>query len=147
LRCSYIRILNIEGELFFGCAPDLERQLKEFEETLPDSLKLIVLRMRRANNPDAVCIHVMEAFVRRMKDRSVTVMFSGVHASMARTMQNVGLDQVVGAENIFREETEVWASTFTAMKKAYATIGLSRCQHCPNREIAKEERNDWSYMI
>jgi SulP family sulfate permease len=147
LRCSYIRILNIEGELFFGCAPELERQLKEFEETLPDSLKLIVLRMRRANNPDAVCIHVMEAFVRRMKDRTVTVMFSGVHASMARTMQNVGLDQVVGAENIFREETEVWASTFTAMKKAYATIGLSRCQHCPNREIAKEERNDWSYMI
>lgn len=147
LRCSYIRILNIEGELFFGCAPELERQLKEFEETLPDSLALIVLRMRRANNPDAVCIHVMEAFVRRMKDRSVTVMFSGVHATMAKTMQNVGLDQVVGAENIFREETEVWASTFTAMKKAYATIGLSRCQHCPNREIAKEERNDWSYMI
>ena len=147
LRCSYIRILNIEGELFFGCAPELERQLKEFEETLPDSLALIVLRMRRANNPDAVCIHVMEAFVRRMKDRSVTVMFSGVHATMARTMQNIGLDQVVGAENIFREETEVWASTFTAMKKAYATIGLSRCQHCPNREIAKEERNDWSYMI
>lgn len=147
LRCSYIRILNIEGELFFGCAPELERQLKEFEETLPDSLALIVLRMRRANNPDAVCIHVMEAFVRRMKDRSVTVMFSGVHATMAKTMQNIGLDQVVGAENIFREETEVWASTFTAMKKAYATIGLSRCQHCPNREIAKEERNDWSYMI
>jgi SulP family sulfate permease len=147
LRCSFIRILNIEGEMFFGCAPELERQLQAFEESLPDTLQLIVIRLRRSNNPDAVCMQVMENFIERMKQRRVTVMLSGVHAAMAATMRNVGLDQLVGPENIFREETEVWASTFTAMKKAYSQIGNARCQHCPNRQIAQEERNDWSYMI
>jgi sulfate permease, SulP family len=145
--CSYIRVLNIEGEMFFGCAPDLERQLREFEVKLPDSLKLIVLRLRRANNPDAVGIRIMEEFVRRMKNRSVTVIFSGVQANMFQVMSNVRLDQVVGEKNIFPEEAEVWASTFNAVKKAYTMIGNDRCQHCPNRGIAKEERNDWSYMI
>jgi SulP family sulfate permease len=147
VRCSFIRILNIEGEMFFGCAPELERQLQAFEESLPDTSQLIVIRLRRSNNPDAVCMHVMENFIQRMKQRRITVMLSGVHAAMATTMRNVGLDQLVGPENIFREETEVWASTFTAMKKAYAQIGTARCQHCPNRQIAQEERNDWSYMI
>jgi SulP family sulfate permease len=147
LRCSYIRVINIEGEMFFGCAPELERQLQQFEESLPDTLQRVVLRLRRANNPDAVCMQVLEDFIRRMKNRNVTVMLSGVHANMAKTMQNLGIDQLVGHDNVFREETEVWASTFTAMKKAYATIGDVRCQHCPNRLISKEERSDWSYMI
>ncbi|MCU0713356.1 MAG: hypothetical protein MUC43_14950, partial [Pirellula sp.] len=54
--CSYVRILNIEGEMFFGCAPDLERRIREFEESLPNTLETVVLRLRRANNPDAVGI-------------------------------------------------------------------------------------------
>ncbi len=147
LRCSYIRILNIEGEMFFGCAPDLERQLQAFEESLPESLRFVVVRLRRVNNPDAVCMHVMEDFIRRMQTRSVTVMISGVHSTMLTTMRNVKLDLLVGRQNIFREESAVWASTFNAMKKAYAQLGLSRCQHCPNRQIDQEDRHDWSYMI
>lgn len=145
--CSYVRILNIEGEMFFGCAPDLERRIREFESSLPDTLETVVLRLRRANNPDAVGIKIMEDFVFRMKSRGVTLVFSGVQSNMAEVMRNVGLDLVVGKDNIFREEAEVWASTFNAVKKAYAKIGDKRCEHCPNRGIATEQRSDWSYMI
>jgi SulP family sulfate permease len=145
--CSYVRILNIEGEMFFGCAPDLERRIREFEESLPSTLEIVVLRLRRANNPDAVGIKIMEDFVNRMKARGITLIFSGVQSNMSDVMRNVGLDLVVGRDNIFREEAEVWASTFNAVKKAYAKIGDKRCEHCPNRGIATEQRSDWSYMI
>ncbi len=145
--CSYVRILNIEGEMFFGCAPDLEKRIREFEESLPSTLEIVVLRLRRANNPDAVGIKIMEDFVHRMKARGITLVFSGVQANMSDVMRNVGLDLVVGRDNIFREEAEVWASTFNAVKKAYAKIGDKRCDHCPNRGIATEQRSDWSYMI
>lgn len=145
--CSYVRILNIEGEMFFGCAPDLEKRIREFEESLPSTLEIVVLRLRRANNPDAVGIKIMEDFVHRMKARGITLVFSGVQSNMSDVMRNVGLDLVVGRDNIFREEAEVWASTFNAVKKAYAKIGDKRCEHCPNRGIATEQRSDWSYMI
>ncbi|HUP76975.1 MAG TPA: hypothetical protein VM260_00340, partial [Pirellula sp.] len=77
----------------------------------------------------------------------VVIMLSGIKESMAQTLKNVGITQLVGQENIFREETEIWASTVTAMKKGYSLLGSSHCQHCPNQSIAREQRTDWSYMI
>ena len=147
IPCSYIRVFNFEGEMFFGCAPELERQLDTIREEAPDSLKVIVLRLKRVNNPDAVCMDVLQRFVEKMHDRKVVIMISGIKEAMAQTLTNVGITQLVGPENIFREETEIWASTVTAMKKGYSLLGQSHCQHCPNRAIAREQRSDWSYMI
>ena len=147
IPCSYIRVFNFEGEMFFGCAPELERQLDTIREEAPVSLKVIVLRLKRVNNPDAVCMDVLQRFVEKMHDRKVVIMISGIKEAMAQTLTNVGITQLVGPENIFREETEIWASTVTAMKKGYSLLGQSHCQHCPNRAIAREQRSDWSYMI
>ena len=147
LRCSYLRILNVEGEMFFGCAPELERQFVAFNEEAPDSLKVVILRLKRTNNPDAVCMDILERFILKMQERKIIVMLSGIRSGMAKTLANTGISHVVGPENIFREESEVWASTITAMKKAYVLLGNNRCQHCPNQSIASEQRADWSYMI
>ena len=147
IRCSYIRVFNFEGEMFFGCAPELERQLDSICEEAPESLKVVILRLKRVNNPDAVCMDVLQRFVEKMHGRSVVIMLSGIRETMAQTLKNVGITQLVGQENIFREESEIWASTVTAMKKGYSLLGESHCQHCPNRAIAREQRSDWSYMI
>ena len=147
IRCSYIRVFNFEGEMFFGCAPELEKQLDSVVEESPESLKVVVLRLKRVNNPDAVCMDVLQRFIEKMYKRNVVIMLSGIKESMAQTLKNVGITQLVGQENIFREETEIWASTVTAMKKGYSLLGSSHCQHCPNQSIAREERTDWSYMI
>ena len=145
--CSFLRVLNIEGEMFFGCAPELERQLDSIVEESPDTLRVVILRLKRANNPDAVCMDVLERFVLKMQEKKIVVMLSGIRVDMAQTFANVGIDRIVGPENIFPEESEIWASTVTSMKKAYVLLGRNRCEHCPNQSIAKEERGDWSYMI
>ena len=147
IRCSYIRVFNFEGEMFFGCAPELERQLDSILEEAPESLKVVILRLKRVNNPDAVCMDVLQRFVAKMHERSVVIMLSGIREAMAQTLKNVGITQLVGQENIFREESEIWASTVTSMKKGYSLLGNSHCEHCPNRAIAREQRTDWSYMI
>jgi sulfate permease, SulP family len=147
IRCSYLRVFNFEGEMFFGCAPELERQLDSVREEAPETLKVVVLRLKRVNNPDAVCMDVLQRFVEAMHERKVIVMISGIKEAMAQTLKNVGITQLVGQENVFREESEIWASTVTAMKKGYSLLGNSHCDHCPNRAIAREQRTDWSYMI
>lgn len=133
--------------MFFGCAPELERQLDAIREEAPETLKVVVLRLKRVNNPDAVCMDVLQRFVEKMHGRKVVVMISGIKEAMAQTLRNVGITQLVGQENVFREESEIWASTVTAMKKGYSLLGDSHCEHCPNRAIAREQRTDWSYMI
>jgi len=147
IGCSYIRVFNFEGEMFFGCAPELERHLDNICEGAPESLKVMVLRLKRVNNPDAVCMDVLLRFVEKMHERKVIVMLSGIRESMAQTLKNVGITRLVGEENVFREESEIWASTVTAMKKGYSLLGNNHCHHCPNRAIAYEQRTDWSYMI
>lgn len=147
IPCSYMRVYNFEGEMFFGCAPELEKQLDSIREKVPESLKVIVLRLKRVNNPDAVCMDVLQRFIERMHQRKVVIIISGIKESMARTLKNVGIIQLVGEENVFREESEIWASTQIAMIKGYSLLGNIQCQHCPNRAIAREQRTDWSYMI
>ncbi|MEQ1828163.1 MAG: SulP family inorganic anion transporter [Pirellula sp.] len=147
MRCSFLRVINVEGEMFFGCGPELERQMEQVVDESPESLRVIILRLKRANNPDAVCMDVLERFIAKMHRRKVIVMLSGIRSDMAKTLSNVGIDQLVGINNVFPEESEIWVSTFTAMKKGYALLGDSRCEHCPNLAIAREQRGDWSYMI
>jgi len=145
--CSYLRVFNFEGEMFFGCAPELQLQLDSIREKAPETLKVVVLRLKRVNNPDAVCMDVLQRFIEKMHERKVVVMISGIKEAMAQTLKNVGISQLVGQENVFREESEIWASTVTAMKKGYSLLGNNHCEHCPNRAIAREQRTDWSYMI
>lgn len=145
-RCSLIRIYNLEGELFFGSAPDFENLIESIEQQAQPSWKVIILRLKRARNPDSVCMHILEKFIRRMHDRKILVMLSGVDDEMLGVLANVGMLQLIGASNVFREESEIWASTIQALKAAYALLGADRCKHCPNHP-GHLEAGDWSYMI
>ena len=40
--------------------------------------RVVVLRLKRVRNPDAVCMSVLDRFIERMHDRDVTVLFCGV---------------------------------------------------------------------
>ncbi len=146
-RCNLLRIYNFEGELFFGCAPDFERQLDEVLEGCPNDIKVVILRLKRTRNPDAVCVHVLQTFIEKMHKRGAVVMLSGVKESMAKVLANVGLDKIIGKENIFAEEAQIWSSTIDAMRRAYTLLGQQRCQHCSNRMGSNDNAQDWSYMI
>jgi hypothetical protein len=91
-------------------------------------------------------MHILEKFIRKMHDQDVTVMLSGVDEEMLGVLANVGILQLIGASNVFREESEIWASTIQALKAAYAMLGPKRCSHCPNHP-GNLDANDWSYMI
>ena len=145
-RCSFVRIYNLEGELFFGSAPDFEDLLGSIEHQVQPSWRVIILRLKRARNPDSVCMQILEKFIRKMHDRGSIVMLSGVDEEMLDVLANVGMLKLIGASNVFREESEIWASTIEALKAAYRLLGTERCAHCPNHP-EQLDTADWSYMI
>lgn len=146
-RCTLVRIYNLEGELFFACAPEFERLLETIEADCPPELQVIILRMKRTRNPDAVCLHVLQLFIERMQARNTVIMLSGVRKNLSRVMQNVGIDVIVKPQNIYSEEAEIWASTVDAFQDAYKLLGDRRCSHCHQPHRRDESSIDWSYKI
>lgn len=60
-----VLIYDIEGELFFGAAPDFERYLeKGAQEAERQGIKYIVLRLKRVRNPDVVALEVLDIFLK-----------------------------------------------------------------------------------
>lgn len=86
-RCDRIRIYSMEGELFFGSAPDLEKHLEAIAKHADDGIRVLVLSLKHVRNPDAVCIQLIDLFLVGMNARKVPVLLCGIRPEMARVMR------------------------------------------------------------
>ena len=54
--CARMLLFSLEGELFFGSAPELEDHLAAIDQRAGPGVRVVVLRLKRVRNPDAVCL-------------------------------------------------------------------------------------------
>jgi SulP family sulfate permease len=137
--CSRILIFALEGELFFGSAPDLDKALDTIAARATGGARVVVLRLKRVRNPDAVCLALFERFLEQMEQHRVTVLFCGVRPDLAQVLHTSGLEQRLGPARIFREGEAVMSSTLDAVRRAYELLKDDLCDTCPRRgEMTKE---------
>ncbi len=91
-----VEIYEINGPFFFGVADSLKSVLDTFESPP----KVFILRMRHVPAVDATGLYALEVFYSRCRKRHTVLILSGVRERPLATMQKVGLDRLVGAENI-----------------------------------------------
>ena len=91
-------LFNLEGELFFGAAPALEEHLSTISRRAGNGIKVIVLRMKRVRNPDAVCLKLLDDFVRAREAEGITVLFCGVRRDLAHIFRSTGLAAAPGSQ-------------------------------------------------
>lgn len=137
--CSRIHIYGLEGELFFGAATSLENHFAHIERRLDERTRVVVLRLKRLRNPDAVGINVLEGFLERMKKRGVQVLLCGVRVPMYETMVRTGLGHLFGTKEVFLEQPVRETSTMLAIRHAYELIGET-CPDCPRKDFSARER-------
>jgi SulP family sulfate permease len=141
--CSVVAIYDIEGELFFGAATELDRLLEGFEATCAKGIRAIVLRLRRSRNPDLVCMDRLEHFMRTMERRAVPVLLSGIRPDLQRAMKNLGFQRWLPADRTFPSDpTAPGSSTIKAVRRAYdlaRTTEPSACPHCARIDAAAAE--------
>ncbi len=145
--CSRILIYSLEGELFFGAAPSLEEHLEAITERAAAETRVIVLRVKRARNPDAVCLQVLEKFIHQMDQQRVTVLLCGVRRDFASVLKSSGFEDRIGPRRIFHESVGVWSSTMEAIREAYGLLVGDVCPNCPNHGESLAGKDGWSYMI
>jgi len=127
--CDRMLIFGLEGELFFWAAAALERHLETMEAAVTANTQVIVLRLMRSRNPDAVALSLLEDFLDRMKARNVLVLMCGVRPELYKVLVNTGMIERSG-EQVFLEEDVRQTSTMRAIQYAYSIIG-DPCSACP----------------
>jgi SulP family sulfate permease len=116
-----VLIIDLEGELFFGAAPDLERHLEAAaKQARLQDISHLVLRVKRVRNPDVVAIEVLEKFLREAQANGLTVLLAGVRADLQGAIERVGIGRYLPADLMFREEDEDYSATLKAIRKAIA---------------------------
>ena len=147
--CNRIRIYSLEGELFFGSAPELEEHLETIAAAAQGGLRVVVLRLKRARNPDAVCLTVLDAFLEKMESAGVTVLLCGIRPDLMKVIGASGLLGRLGPDHVFlfQETGAIWSSTLEAVRFAYEIVGDDVCQQCPNRDDRLQDKEGWYYLI
>lgn len=130
--CKQILIFGIEGEMFFGAASSLEGHLRSIEDRIEPETRVVVLRMKRARNPDAVGLSLLEAFLDQMKARDIQVLMCGVRTELLKRLEHAGLTERLGKDQLFLEQPVRQTSTLLAIQHAYELIP-EQCATCPRR--------------
>jgi SulP family sulfate permease len=130
--CERILVFGLEGEMFFGATAALESHFAAIEERIGPKTRVLVLRLKRARNPDAVGLTLLEDFIDRVKARGVHVLLCGVRKEFAEKLERTGISAKLG-EKLFLEEPVRLTSTMLAIRHAYELIGGDTCAICPRR--------------
>jgi sulfate permease, SulP family len=118
-------IYDLEGELFFGAAPDLDRYLDTLEERVrTNAAKFVVLRLKRVRHPDAVCVERLLRFVREQEEHGLTVLLAGVRPDTLTVLRNMGLQRWLPAEQVFPEEDTEYSATLKAVRYARTKLAV-----------------------
>ncbi len=146
-RCNLYRIYNFEGEMFFGSSTDLENAFDMIKSQLTSDIRVVLIRLKRARNPDAVCLKLFDNFIDSMHQRAIVVLLSGVHEGMRQSLENVGIIEKLGPQRVFLESAEIWSSTIDAVRYIYTLLGPKRCQLCTQHPNVVNDTDDFHYMI
>ena len=146
--CNRMAVLDLEGEFFFGAAPELDRYFAELRQRTEAGLRVIVLRVKRTRNPDIVCMERLQHFLLEMEGLKITVLLCGVRADFAQAMHNLHFSDWLPADRVFAENAAVTGSaTLSAVRRAYELLGADVCENCPRRTTTEADQGALYYMI
>jgi SulP family sulfate permease len=147
--CSRIRVYSLEGEFFFGASPELEEHFEAIADAARDGVRVVVLRMKRIRNPDAVCMGILDRFITQMHEAGVTILICGVRPDLMKVIHSSGLANRLGEERlfVFEETGKFWSSTLEAIQFAYEVLGDDVCKTCPRNADTLDKMAGWTYLI
>ena len=146
-RSPSLVIYDLEGDLFFGAVPELNRYLEEIKRTTTQSgIRYVILRVRRARNPDAVAIEQLEHFLRDAEKREVTVLLAGLQPDFEKILRNVHVQKWLPADRLFPEEEEKYSATLRAVRYAFKLRGQEEAEEVL-LDVSPAEKEAEYYLV
>jgi len=112
--------LDVQGELFFAAAEELEHKLMSVFSTGP---KFIVVRLQQSYNMDHTFAEMLGLVAREAKRHSGRLILSGVRPAMYGILLRAGVIAEIGEDAVFRHEPTLLGSTLSAIVHAKELAG------------------------
>jgi sulfate permease, SulP family len=146
--CTAMMLYDLEGELFFGAAPELDRCFEHLRHRAEEeNIRFIVLRLKRTRNPDMVPLERFDHFLHDMEACGVTVLLCGVRPAFSKAMANLRFHEWLPADRVFPEEPEKFSATLKAVRHVYELLEDNSCEHCVQTEFAGTDRRPLYYLV
>lgn len=117
-----VSIVHVEGQLFFGAADLFRDQMRRICED--PNLKIVILKMRNAQNMDATAVMALEELLRYMSEKKRYLILSEVKKDIVRILKKAGLYDYIEERNIFTyDSNNPTLSTAKALKRAQEHLG------------------------
>jgi SulP family sulfate permease len=137
-------IYDLEGEFFFGAAPELDRYFDTLRARIrSEGIQFVILRLKRVRDPDAVCIERLEHFLREENGHGTTVLLAGVRPDTLKVLNNIGFHDWFPDDQVFPEEDQEFSATLRAVRYARTRLGIEE----PGQPAAPKEPTDPLYYL
>lgn len=114
-----LMFLQLEGDLFFAVADELEERLAELARS---GALVVIFRLKRARWVDASVLFVFEQFAQAMKQAGGHLILCGVRPELREQLRDSGIDLVIGEANIIETRASVFASAHAAIARGEALL-------------------------
>lgn len=99
-ECRTIRVIKVEGELFFGAADLFQTTLKAIAED-DTNTKVIILQLRNARDIDATTCLALQQLFRYLKKSGRHLVACGMTQQVWDVLSDSGLVEQIGKEHLF----------------------------------------------
>jgi SulP family sulfate permease len=100
---SGFMLFDLEGELFFGAAPELERCFATIRERLhAENPRYVILRLKRVRNPDVVSLELLERFLHACEKDEIWVLLAGVRPDLIDTFGRLRFAEWLPPDRVFK---------------------------------------------
>lgn len=132
-RCDVVRILHVEGPLFFGAASELEQAL---DERIADpKVQVLIVRLKRAIGIDYTAGQVLAQAHDKMKSQGRHLMLVGMREDMMRRLEDIGVADNFETMELYPTEPGWFVAMNHALAHALELVDQDRaahsCHDCP----------------
>lgn len=93
-----VSVYEIDGPFFFGIATKFDEMMRT---TVGDIKPIVrIIRMRKVAFIDATALHNLEILIKSSQKEGIQIVLSGVKPNVRESLEQAGIDRLVGSENI-----------------------------------------------
>lgn len=119
-----ISIVHVEGDLFFGAADLFQDAIRRLAEN--PLVRVFILRLKNARHLDATTAMAIGQLHHFLHSQGRHLLISGTHGEVAAVLKRSGLEQQIGAGNIFPAEENPTLATKRALLRAQELLPGAR---------------------
>ncbi len=114
---SPVVLINMEGDLYFAAAGDLDYELLR---CIGPETRVVVLRMKRLRAVGSTAMAMLEHFWEILRKRGIAMVVCGIEDELQAVMTGSGLRKRIGEQNIFYADNLLLQSTELALARAWS---------------------------